>query len=138
MTAQSLLFLTAVFILWAAIAAAAAWLLMPDKFRRRMASLQQEGRAALDSGDEHPWMARAVWLSRPLARLGLPAEGWENSPMRIRFMNAGWRDRSAPYLFFAAKTALAILLPLLGMLYGGEGLFADGPAQVLVVLLLCA
>ena len=59
------------------------------------------------------WMARVVSLTRPLAKLSLPEDGWEESPIRIRFITAGWRKSSAPALFYAAKTGLTLLLPIL-------------------------
>jgi tight adherence protein C len=59
------------------------------------------------------WMARVVSLTRPLAKLSLPEEGWEESPVRIRFINAGWRKSTAPALFYAAKTGLTLLFPIL-------------------------
>jgi len=62
------------------------------------------------------WMARVVSLTRPLAKLSLPEDGWEESPIRIRFINAGWRKSTAPALFYAAKTGLTVLFPLLAYL----------------------
>lgn len=59
------------------------------------------------------WVARLVNLTSPLAKLSVPTEGWELSPVRIRFIHAGWRNSSAPALFYAAKTGLALGLPLL-------------------------
>lgn len=59
------------------------------------------------------WVARVVSLTRPLAKLSVPEEGWESSPIRKRFINAGWRSHSAPALFYAAKTGLFLGLPLL-------------------------
>jgi tight adherence protein C len=72
------------------------------------------------------WLAHLISLTRPLARLSLPEEGWEVSPIRIRFINAGWRKSSAPALFYAAKTGLALLFPLLAYLllrHGDYNLF---------------
>ncbi len=60
-----------------------------------------------------PWVARIVKLTGPLAKLSLPSEGWETSALRLRFMNAGFRHPLAPAIFFAAKTGLAIGLPLI-------------------------
>ena len=137
MDLQSLLFLVTVFLVWAALAAGVAWMLFPDKLRRRMASLQGESQPALQAGD-NPWVERVIKLSRPFARVSLPSEGWENSPMRLRFINAGWRGRSAPYVFFGAKTLLAVVLPLASLLYGGERLFTAGPSLVMIVLVLGA
>ena len=72
------------------------------------------------------WMARVVSLTRPLAKLSLPEDGWEESPIRIRFINAGWRKSTAPALFYAAKTGLTLLFPLLAYLllrHGDHELF---------------
>ena len=72
------------------------------------------------------WMARVVSLTRPLAKLSLPEDGWEESPIRIRFINAGWRKSTAPALFYAAKTGLTLLFPILMYLllrHGNHNLF---------------
>lgn len=72
------------------------------------------------------WVQRVVKLSGPVAKLALPKEGWESSNLRIRFMNAGYHFPSAPVLFFAAKTLLALVLPGLLIVYfgmtGAEGI----------------
>ena len=138
MDTQYLLFLVAVFLLWAAIAAMVVWLLMPDKFRQRVASLELEARTLTDTDAPNVWVERVVKISRPLAKLALPSEGWENSPIRLRFINAGWRDRSTPYVFFGAKTLLALTMPLLCVLYGGERLLSSGTSLMLLVVLLSA
>ncbi len=65
------------------------------------------------SDEPGQWLAQIIKLSGPLAKLSLPDEGWEKSALRARFMNAGFRQASAPALYFAAKTALAIILPLI-------------------------
>lgn len=59
------------------------------------------------------WLTQVADLARPLAKLSLPEDGWEDSPIRIRFINAGWRNSVAPALFYAAKTGLAALLPFI-------------------------
>ncbi|OIQ85014.1 bacterial type II secretion system protein F domain protein [mine drainage metagenome] len=66
-----------------------------------------------DTGAGADWLVTLARLSGPLARLSLPAEGWENSALRRRFMHAGLRSAAAPGLYFAAKTALALALPAL-------------------------
>ncbi len=136
MDGQGMLFLVVVFLVWAAIAATAAWLLIPDRFRRRVAELQVEIEPVSASAD-HPWVERLVSLTRPLARYSLPAEGWENSPIKIKFINAGWRGKSTPFIFFGAKTLLAIVLPLLALLLSGEAMFSSGP-QMTLLFMLCA
>lgn len=69
--------------------------------------------ATLSHGESAPWIERIIKLTGPLANLSLPKEGWENSALRTRFMNAGFRNASAPAIYFTAKTILAIGLPLI-------------------------
>ncbi|MBV7537177.1 type II secretion system F family protein [Duganella sp. sic0402] len=78
------------------------------------------------------WIESIVNLAAPLARLSLPTEGWENSPVRMRFINAGWRTPSTPALFFAGKTGLAVLLPLIVFLYmSSKAIATDRNAEML-------
>lgn len=58
-------------------------------------------------------------LFSSLGKWSLPAEGWENSNLRIRFMHAGYRGKSAPMFFFGAKTLLALGLPTFFLFYSG-------------------
>ncbi|MDO9280924.1 MAG: type II secretion system F family protein [Methylotenera sp.] len=66
---------------------------------------------------EPDWVRRVITLTGPIAKLSLPSEGWEQSQLRIRFMNAGYRSGIAPTLFFVAKTLLTFALPGLFVLY---------------------
>jgi tight adherence protein C len=78
------------------------------------------------------WIESIVNLAAPLAKLSLPTEGWENSPVRMRFINAGWRTPSTPALFFAGKTGLAVLLPLIVFLYlSSKAVATDGNVKLL-------
>jgi tight adherence protein C len=111
MTSQQLLFLLIVFAVVAAICLLAARLFMPSLMRHRLARIVAPG------GDQAPpqqgWIERAAKVAKPFMKLSLPEEGWEKSPLRIRFMNAGWRSASAPIFYFSAKTLLALLVPAL-------------------------
>ncbi|WP_136419833.1 type II secretion system F family protein [Herbaspirillum sp. ST 5-3] len=69
--------------------------------------------ASAETGPGVNWVVRLAKLSGPLAKLSVPAEGWENSALRTRFMNAGFRGDGAPAVYFAAKTLLAIAAPSL-------------------------
>ncbi|AJC20715.1 type II secretion system F family protein [Pandoraea pulmonicola] len=96
-------------------------LLAPQRARGRVESIEGFGgiggrgspSATGDSGD-NPWVERLAKWSKPISKLSLPKEGWESSTLRTRFINAGWRDASAPALYFAAKTLLALALPFIG------------------------
>lgn len=133
MDGQSLIFLTVVFAVVAAVAGLAVWLLMPDRIQQRVgqaAAPHDPARISLGSD--------LAELIKPLARLSLPAEGWEGSAIRLRFINAGWRGESAPFLFFGLKTVLALILPALIFLWGGEALLISGGARILLYLVAAA
>ncbi len=137
MSLLSMLFLAVIFLVFAGGAAAAAYFFTPNRFRRRVASMESEPRASLGSDEANPWVERVVKVTRPLAKLSRPKEGWEDSPIRIRFMNAGWRQASAPYVFYGAKTILALLLPLLALLFGGAA-FRSGSQSLMFVIVACS
>lgn len=93
-------------------------LFAPRSIQRRLqqaggAGAGATGAAGTGDGDDlaSRWVAKLVELSTPISKLSVPKEGWENSPLRIRLMNAGWRNQSAAALYFTAKTALALGLP---------------------------
>ena len=84
------------------------------------------------------WTETIVKLARPLARLSLPAEGWENSPLRMRFIHAGYRGNAPIALYFGAKTLLALLFPALVYLYVLIAGFHLKMSMLLLVLLSAA
>lgn len=80
------------------------------------------------------WLQKIADISQPIAKLSIPKEGWENSILRVQLMNAGWRSPNAAAIYFAAKTALALLLPLVALPWlAGSSLAAD-PAQLAALL----
>ncbi|MBS1189177.1 MAG: type secretion system protein [Rhodocyclaceae bacterium] len=83
-------------------------------FRPRVAPERLKGKS-IDSTEPAggQWQATAVKLAEPVAKLMLPESGIEYSRLRTRFMNAGFRGRSAIPIYFAAKIGLTFLLPLL-------------------------
>ncbi|SOE59641.1 tight adherence protein C [Burkholderia sp. OK233] len=94
------------------------WLLAPRDLQRR---IDQAGGVSVAQKPASPagpgWVERMADISRPISQLSIPKEGWESSPLRLRLMNAGWRTPAAAGLYFAAKTVLALLLALLGMVW---------------------
>ncbi|MES2126986.1 MAG: type II secretion system F family protein [Pseudomonadota bacterium] len=104
-----LLFLLVVFVVVGGLFVLATLLLAPGAVRGRLAEFLGKGESSpLETG---AWVERVAKVAQPFTRLSLPEEGWEHSPLRTRFMNAGWRNRSAPSVFFAAKTVLALAAP---------------------------
>ncbi|WP_233833966.1 type II secretion system F family protein [Paraburkholderia sp. ZP32-5] len=65
--------------------------------------------------DETPWYEKLVEISQPISKLSVPKDGWEQSALRVQLMNAGWRSANAGPIYLAAKTALALGLPLIAM-----------------------
>ncbi|MGH8729596.1 MAG: type II secretion system F family protein, partial [Burkholderiales bacterium] len=78
-----------------------------------------------------------VKLAGPFAKLSLPKDGWQNSPLRRQFMHAGYRSEAPIVLYFASKTLLAICLPALLWVYIGIS-GTQLSANILLLLLLTA
>ncbi len=75
----------------------------------RMRQVLDSPRDVTKTGDR--LMDRIARATKPLAKLSTPEEGFEASPIRLRFMNAGIRTATAPMAYFGAKTVLALALP---------------------------
>lgn len=109
MTSAQLLFLLIVFVVVCGLAGVGMMLFAPGALQARLGSVK--ARADDGQANRRSWTERVARAVRPLTRLSVPEEGWEKSPLRTRFMNAGWRNPSAPALYFASKTVLALSLP---------------------------
>ncbi|MFM7483189.1 MAG: type II secretion system F family protein, partial [Burkholderiaceae bacterium] len=132
MTADTLLLLAVIFI---SVASLSAWLvgwLSHSRIRQRIADTMSSHPALSSS---HRWRERLASVIQPLAKLFLPVEGWEQSPIRIAFINAGWRHHAAPTIFFGIKTLLAFMLPTLLILLGGERILAAGSSMLMYVVM---
>lgn len=112
MSAEQMIFIGIVFISITLAVMIALIQFAPSPLRKR---LRMVGGAAVDTSavDGEAWVATATRLASPFAKLSLPGQGWEQSPLRILFMNAGYRTRRAMLFYFAAKTLLTAGLPVL-------------------------
>ena len=138
MHGQQILFLVVVFIVVVGIAMAALLIFSPVQVRGRLTDVVETETAAATPEVPGSWVEKVAHAAQPFSRLSLPEEGWERSPLRTRFMNAGWRGASAPSLYFAAKTILALGLPGLTALIAIT-VFSGLPQKgLLFVLLLMA
>ncbi|MBE3026497.1 type II secretion system protein [Janthinobacterium sp. BJB1] len=133
MTGPQLLFLLIVFAVVVALALLAWLIFFPGALRQRLFGSMAP--AAGDAVAENGWVERVARVAQPFSKLSLPEEGWERSPLRTRFMNAGWRQASAPALYFAAKTVLALLFPTVLGLYAASAMAAQ--LRSVLLLLLC-
>jgi tight adherence protein C len=73
---------------------------LANKTQQRLASLNKP-----EEGES--WTETLIKLAGPLAKITAPDGDWHKSPIRVKFMQAGWKSEDAPTLFFGAKTALA-------------------------------
>ena len=116
----------------------AMMLLRPDPLQRRIdhvgapASLDES-----DSGEQNTWVETVTKMSHHVAKLSLPKEDWDKSTLRLRFANAGIRNPSAPALYFAAKTLLALVLPAITLIFCGS-LFTPERRMLLLLAVLAA
>jgi tight adherence protein C len=133
MDGSQIIFLAIVFLVAAGVAVAALLVFSPLALRERLSEVVEPAAAAPDLVATG-WVEKVAHVAQPFSRLSLPEEGWEKSPLRTRFMNAGWRSASAPPLYFAAKTVLALALPSIVALCGAIAL--NGPQKGFMYLLL--
>jgi tight adherence protein C len=131
MTMQVIIFLMVVFVSIASLSAGLVWWLSTSRVRQRLAEAMATNIVVERSAR---WRERMASVIQPLAKLSLPAEGWEGSAIRIAFINAGWRQPSAPTIFFGIKTLLALSFPLIALTLSGEGLLASSASRILFVL----
>lgn len=111
-------FLAVVFLAAAAVSYIALTQLMPDALKRRIEALSEAQAPTLEAHGLAGPLSSAIsrWLA-PFARPAMPGEAWETAPLRLRFLNAGFRARGAPIVYFSAKTLLTFTLPGLLLLY---------------------
>jgi tight adherence protein C len=138
MPESSVYFLVLVFFIVAGIAAVAIKFFLPDRLQQRLAVLSNQSMAKEASTVTEPARQQFLRFMQPLARLALPAEGWEESPIRLRFMHAGWRGAMVPTIFFGTKTLLALSLPALIILFANDTVRPIEGARLMVLLSLLA
>jgi tight adherence protein C len=118
MTTTQILVLVLVFFAAAGLSLAVMGYLTPGPLQARLR--QAAGNSRLGpTAEESPWRERIIEAIAPAGRVSLPEGGWEMSPLRQRFMHAGFRGESAPMVFFGVKTILTFALPLIFMLVEG-------------------
>ncbi len=104
--------------------------LVPNQSQRRLQELAQ-------SAEKTDWVKTVVGLAGPLARLSIPEGKWENSPLRIKFINAGIRSTNAPIIFYAAKTLLPLVfaaVAYVALVLAGKSLERNTLILVLLIM----
>ncbi len=138
MKIEQIVMLGVMFLIVFGAALKAMTLLRPDPVQRRIEELGQPGvPVETDAGAQKNWVETVTKLSERVAKLSLPKEDWDKSALRLRFANAGIRTPSAPALYFAAKTVLALVLPAIALIFLGNAFDAD-QRMYLLLAVLCA
>ena len=104
--------------------------LVPTKSRRRLQELAQPA-------EKTDWVKTVVGLAGPLAKLSIPQGKWEDSSLRVKFINAGIRNANAPIIFYAAKTLLPLVLATvayIGLELAGQSLERNTLILVLLIM----
>lgn len=115
------------------------WFGRDPALRQRLNQLvnpASKGEKSLIAGSE--WQARVIKAVGPMAKLSTPKAGWDESSLRVRFMQAGLREAAWPAIYFAAKTVLALLWPGLFVLYQGLSAMQMAVTNTILVLVLLA
>ena len=110
MTTQEILFLVLLFIAVFSMLSLIIYKVSIDPARKRASSFA-EGQQAGSANSE--FVSTLVKVVDPISRLALPSEGWDKSPLQLKFVNAGWRTSDAPKLYFGIKSLLTISFPII-------------------------
>lgn len=135
MSVQEVLFLLLVFI-----AVFLMLVLVMNKFgfdpiHKRISELSSK-KEKIESGSE--FISSLVKVIDPISKLSLPSEGWDKSPLQLKFVNAGWRSPDAPKLYFAIKTLLTVTFVSIAYFFQDKSFQADNPSGALFTLILAA
>ena len=124
-------------IIFVSVTAAAIVILLPLAPNRTKQRLDEFADIPAFGGKaaEAQWTRTVVNFAGKFAKLSLPAEGWEKSPIRLRFLHAGYRSDGPVMLYFGAKTLLAVLFPILAYFYVLMGGAKYGTNGMLALLL---
>lgn len=85
---------------------------LPNAREKRMATLLSPEPSPVVQAITSPLSIPVKRWIEPLANAAMNAESWLTSPLRIRFSNAGLNTPQVVNLYFASKTLLTFLLPL--------------------------
>ncbi|WP_168789958.1 type II secretion system F family protein [Paraburkholderia aromaticivorans] len=136
MKIEQIVMLGVMFLIVFGAALKAMTLLRPDPVQRRIEELGQPGAPSeADAGAQKSWVETVTKMSERVAKLSLPKEDWDKSALRLRFANAGIRTPSAPAIYFATKTVLALALPALALIFFGNAFEADQGMYLLLTVL---
>ena len=134
---MQIVFLVLVFLSVFGVAAYALSFFAPTPAQERLQNFIPQGAGSKAPVVSEQWIERAAKLAERFGKLSVPEEGWEQSGIRTRFMNAGIRHPSAPMIYFGLKTVLALGLPgllYLGLVYSGGKLDLNNTLAMMLLV----
>ncbi len=135
MTTQEIIFLILVFIAVFSILSLIIYKLNVDPARKRASSFSIGNQSNTGSSE---FISTLVRVIDPISRLALPSEGWDKSPLQLKFVNAGWRTTDAPKLYFGIKSILTISFPIIAYFFLDKSIQAENASGTLFILILFA
>ena len=132
MTIQEILFLVLLFIAVFSMLSLVIYKVSIDPARKRASSFavdQQSGNANSE------FVSTLVKVVDPISRLALPSEGWDKSPLQLKFVNAGWRTADAPKLYFGIKSLLTISFPMICYFFLDKSIQAENVSGTLFIII---
>jgi tight adherence protein C len=88
-----------------------------NALKKRLTKIVLQGRATDASLSKTANTHKVAAVINILSKLSLPEEGWQSSSVHIKFLQAGIRNKNAPQYYFAVKTLLSLVLPVLLALF---------------------
>lgn len=118
MTTVQLIYLGFIFLVVSGVGYFIFTQLAPNRVRDRLGRIIQP-EAIIENEAAPQWVEKFIEIASPIAKLSVPSEGWEKSKLRIKFMNAGYREGSVVTFYFIAKSVLAVLFAGMFFIYMG-------------------
>lgn len=116
MSALQILYAAIMFVCVTAAALVVLLPFAPGRAKQRLGALADAATSG-EQAAQTQWTQTVVNLAGKFAKLSLPSEGWDKSPLRLSFLHAGYRGDAPVMVYFGAKTLLAILFPVIAYVY---------------------
>ena len=89
-----------------------------NTLNKRLGKIVRQSRAPVDTSVPRTTNNRKVAaVVNILSKLSLPEEGWQSSGVRLRFLQAGILNKNAPHYYYAVKTLVTLVLPVVLALF---------------------
>ena len=93
-------------------------LVIDNSLKKRLTQIVLQGRVPADTSLSRTANTHKVaTVINILSKLSLPEEGWQSSSVQIKFLQAGIRNKNAHQYYFAVKTLLTLVLPVVLTLF---------------------